>query len=101
MSVPLLMEVGKPELESKSDGREYIPEKQFCQCSVAKFTKYIFLGCSLCPAFLCFDHMDSRCADHTREGIVSEISISDSHIRHRRLSQYEKEARKTSKPSMT
>lgn len=72
-------EAGEPELESMSDGSEYVPEKQFRQCGVANCTEDIFLGCSSCPAFLCYDHMDSSCADHTRESVVSEIlSSSDS-----------------------
>ena len=71
-------EVGEPELESMSDGSEYVPEKQFCQCGVANCAEDIFLGCSSCPAFLCFDHMYSSCADHTRERVVAEISSSDS-----------------------
>lgn len=73
----------KLEHECMSEGylsseSEYVPDKEYHRCGVENCAEDIVLGCNSCAALLCFDHMDTDCAEHIRHSLVLEISTSDS-----------------------
>ena len=68
------------ELECLSDGSEYAPGNEYRRCGILNCDEDIFLACSACPALLCYDHMETRCEEHCRPSLVSEVSSSDSSV---------------------
>lgn len=55
-------------MDLSDDSDEYLPSGAENQryCGVSCCSEDIFIACHICPAFLCYDHMNSSCDEHNR-----------------------------------
>jgi len=71
-----VQQLSEDEADSLYDDTEFKPDRQDLRCGMLNCTEDIFIGCHLCSAALCYDHMYTVRAEHVRSCLYSDASTT-------------------------